>query len=70
MPVDEAGRMDVAALDERLNQTVAPLKIVVAIMGGTVTGSVDPMAAIADVAEAQGAWLHVDGIYLWWSIGL
>jgi len=63
VPVDEAGRMDGAALDERLSQTVAPLKIVVAIMGGTVTGSVDPIAAIADVADAHGAWLHVDGIY-------
>jgi aromatic-L-amino-acid decarboxylase len=36
---------------------------VVATVGTTSTTSVDPVPAIADVCEAEGMWLHVDGAY-------
>jgi aromatic-L-amino-acid decarboxylase len=36
---------------------------VVATVGTTSTTSVDPVAAIADVCEAEGLWLHVDAAY-------
>jgi glutamate/tyrosine decarboxylase-like PLP-dependent enzyme len=34
-----------------------------AVSGTTNTGSVDPVPALADVAEREGTWLHVDAAY-------
>ncbi len=36
---------------------------VVATVGTTSSAAVDPVSAIADLAEAAGAWLHVDAAY-------
>jgi len=36
---------------------------VVATVGTTSTATVDPVPAIADACEADGAWLHVDAAY-------
>ena len=36
---------------------------VVATVGTTSSTAVDPVAAIADRAEAEGVWLHVDAAY-------
>ena len=36
---------------------------IVATVGTTSSTSVDPLAAIADVAEREGLWLHVDSAY-------
>ena len=59
-------RMDVVALRERLNSLrdrKIPIMAVVATAGSTATGSFDPIAAIADVCEEFGVWLHVDGAH-------
>jgi aromatic-L-amino-acid decarboxylase len=37
--------------------------VVIATVGTTATTSVDPVAAIADACELDGAWLHVDAAY-------
>jgi aromatic-L-amino-acid/L-tryptophan decarboxylase len=36
---------------------------VVATVGTTSTTSVDPVAAIADICEPEGIWLHIDAAY-------
>jgi aromatic-L-amino-acid/L-tryptophan decarboxylase len=36
---------------------------VVATAGTTLTGAVDPIDQLADVCEAAGVWLHIDGAY-------
>ncbi|MDT9600218.1 pyridoxal phosphate-dependent decarboxylase family protein [Sphingosinicella rhizophila] len=36
---------------------------VIASCGTTNTGSIDPLDAIADLARAEGIWMHVDGAY-------
>ncbi|MEZ4451603.1 MAG: pyridoxal-dependent decarboxylase [Nannocystaceae bacterium] len=61
---DAAGRMDpealAAAIDEDVAAGVRPLAVV-AIAGTSGTGAIDPLAAIAEVAEARGIFFHVDG---------
>lgn len=66
IPLDARYRMDVAALAEQVARDRADgLRpwLVVASAGTTDTGAVDPLPAIADVAQREGLWLHVDGAY-------
>lgn len=66
IPTDENYRMSVEALEQALEEDrrnfVRPW-LVVASAGTVDTGSIDPLAAIAELCRRYGAWFHVDGAY-------
>jgi len=66
VPSDPEFRMDVAALrrviKQDLDKKFRPLAVI-ATVGTTSTGSVDPVAEIAKVCREDKIWLHIDGAY-------
>jgi L-2,4-diaminobutyrate decarboxylase len=61
---DDGGRMDPNALAKEMAKLPSAAKpIVVAVLGGTIHGSVDDVEVIAKICEEADAWLHVDAIY-------
>lgn len=64
--MDATRRMDPTALAEAVaadrRQGLRPW-LLVGTAGTVHTGSVDPLAALADLAAAEGLWFHVDGAY-------
>lgn len=66
VPVDEGYRMRPDALADAIAADRARgLRpwLVVATAGSTDAGAVDPLDALADVAEREGCWYHVDAAY-------
>ncbi|MDT5158622.1 MAG: aromatic-L-amino-acid/L-tryptophan decarboxylase [Acidobacteriota bacterium] len=66
VPSDEAFRMDVRLLRERIEADErAGLRpfCIVASAGTVSTGAVDPLGDVAKVARERSLWFHVDGAY-------
>ncbi|MGZ3952169.1 MAG: pyridoxal phosphate-dependent decarboxylase family protein [Flavisolibacter sp.] len=66
IPLTENFRLDIEQLKQQLQKDKAsglqPF-LIVASAGTTDTGAVDPLDAIADIAEQHHAWFHVDAAY-------
>jgi aromatic-L-amino-acid/L-tryptophan decarboxylase len=64
--MDERFRMDPSDLEKQIttdNKSGLNPFLIIASAGTTDTGSVDPMQDIADLANQNNIWLHVDGAY-------
>lgn len=66
VPLDSLRRMNVSDFSAQVESDIAdglhPF-LTVATAGATDTGSVDPLEQIADIAQKNGIWLHVDAAY-------
>ncbi|WP_203217507.1 pyridoxal phosphate-dependent decarboxylase family protein [Nocardia arthritidis] len=66
LPPDDRLRLDPARLAERIRQDrdagLRPF-LVVATVGTTSTGAVDPLEDLADICGRYGLWLHADGAF-------
>ncbi len=63
---DVNGKMDINDLNEKITQSKnngkAPFAVV-ATLGTTVTGNIDPINKIAEICKINNLWLHADAIY-------
>ena len=66
IPIDDERRMRIDLLTQAIDADIAagftPVAVV-ATGGTTLTGTVDPIRAIAEIAHERGVWVHVDGAY-------
>jgi glutamate/tyrosine decarboxylase-like PLP-dependent enzyme len=64
--VNQHFQMDVADLERRITEDRAAgmTPFMIAATAGTVdVGAIDPLQAIADIAQREGIWFHVDGAF-------
>ena len=66
IPSDDGFRIRVDVLEERIREDRAQGRtpfLIVGSAGTTNTGAVDDLTALADLAEREEMWLHIDGAY-------
>jgi glutamate/tyrosine decarboxylase-like PLP-dependent enzyme len=63
LTADAVGNLDLQALERALRELDGSPAILAATAGEVNAGGFDPIAAMADLAEEHGAWLHVDGAF-------
>ncbi|PZV10131.1 MAG: aspartate aminotransferase family protein [Leptolyngbya sp.] len=66
VPANANAQMDANALEEKIQGAIARGQrpfAVVGTAGTTVTGNIDPLPAIARIAQTYGLWFHVDAAY-------
>ena len=66
IPVDKDFRLRIDALEAAIasDRSLGKMPLAIVANGGTVaTGAIDPLRELADIAEAEGLWLHVDGAF-------
>lgn len=66
VPVDDRQKMDIAALKELIARDKVEGNLpfcVVATVGTTDYGSIDPIEEIADICKDEGMWFHCDAAY-------
>jgi aromatic-L-amino-acid decarboxylase len=66
IPVDDTMRIDVPTLEAAISRDREAGRSGIALVGsaGTImTGAVDPLAELADVARRHDLWFHIDGAY-------
>ncbi|KAJ3536517.1 hypothetical protein NM208_g6677 [Fusarium decemcellulare] len=66
MPSNSSFQMEISALKDAIQADrqagLIPF-VIIGTSGTTNTGSVDPLAALAEVRDKEGIWLHIDGAY-------
>ena len=70
IPVDYDFRIELEALRVAIAQDRRDGHLPFCVVGGagtTATGSVDDLAALADICQQEGLWLHVDGAFGAWA---
>jgi glutamate/tyrosine decarboxylase-like PLP-dependent enzyme len=63
LEADDAGRLDIDALENELERLDGRPAILLATAGEVNSGDFDPIERIGELAERFGAWLHVDGAF-------
>jgi glutamate/tyrosine decarboxylase-like PLP-dependent enzyme len=60
---DPTGALDLEGLERALVQLGGRPAVLIATAGEVNAGDFDPIAALAEIADSNGAWLHVDGAF-------
>lgn len=62
LPVDDAGRVDLALADQRMREHATEIALVTVILANNEVGSVQPVRALSALAAEHGIPVHVDAV--------